>query len=1666
MKKIFAVIIPILSMVGGYLIFNNFKKDIKNEVNAETPVSLKYDFSSGESWSVPSSVVTSIKEYSSSIYHDGSKNSYHLKFVNKANESQISSGTTQTLVGGATYDISYWVRSKDSTQKGTIQLCLFNNINPDKYYRFKTFTLNDSSTLSEWTEVKNRFIVPSDFTSIRASFIVSSIECEFYIDDLTFTPIENPDIMAKHTSFVADDSGNYGFFKKAGSLYQGKILELDEYDYYSIKLATTSNGKATVKFIDYRGQIIGSFDKNLTSGNNELVFKAPSCTYALLEVNELPSSYVLSKIGCNNIIKTDYNSEKNNLGTPFAVNQLEGAKHGFGYYISKYNCKNTKYPNFYYTGLGASSSFYFEPNKHFVFEYYIKVLNADSGFAFGNNLLLRPEHEFTNQDIYNINMFESTLVDDRQSVCTDGVLTGVYDGKWHKVTKIINPTAKSYIQFYWDVKDKTKGADVYIDEFKVTWCYSKYNLNSLDYVGEELNLYEYEDYSFTKKPTETISKIENSKLYIDGEVTSPIIYLEPNHYHYMKNESITRMAKSHLDLYSTYFGGLNYMWKKENGVEYIDYEEFDKSIYDLLSNGPNVRIMVNFGMFAPDWWALENPDEISLIYKSTTQTVRPSNNFSPDVANGVSYSSKKFIEEASNVLRQIYAHMKQQDYYNSIFALKISAGRTYEWMNYGMGTDFPGQLGDYAECSISAFKDYLKGKYGTISKLNSAWSSSYASFDAVQAPTYTERTSNSAGNTFFKNQKMVDFNLFVSEASSDMLLAFAKLMKELSENKKIVGAYNGYVWLGGSYTMIGTCHSTFDKVLTSPYIDFLASPLNYGERVLGQTSAFMTLNESVRANGKLYILEDDNRTSMAFKNNLGNDESDSLNTALGVAFNMDETIKYQKSDFANEFINGTGMWYYDMSGNWFDNDQYYQMLALEKDEMDYSNSQNINYVNDVALFVDETTNAYVASNSNTYCDQTLGYAYTYFRKELSRIGAGYDVYSMSTLKQGKVPNHKINIFTGVVNADDEDRAAINGLKKDGNILIFCGPTGYGNNNSWSASNISNLVGMTINNIDKSYGMRVKVTYNGIRSISYGAGGTSANYSTRINDNSVTKMGELTTKKYFTSYYTGLGMKDMGSWTSVYSSAWNVPAEVIRFFMNKAGAHIYNTDASDVIYSNSNYVGITASAAGQKAIKLPSSSAVYDVFAGKYISNTPVSEFSIKLDTFETKVFRLEEAKATVSIDVGNGPVSNQYSYGATINLQAADKQYYNFDGFYSGDTLISDSKQYSYTVQGPDTIVAKYTPKHYSIIFKDNGNIIKTCNYTIENQSSVSAPTLQEKENFVYRWEDYTLFSNETIIVNAVWTEARKYTISIDLGNGPVSNVYTNGDTIRLQASDKQYYNFAGFYSGNTLISESKDYTYYVHGDDTIVAKYTPKQYSIIFKDDGNVVKTCSYTIENQSSVSAPTLQEKEHFTYQWEDYTLFSSETITVNSVWTENEKHTVTFKNGNTAYSTIEVYDGESIPANLLPTNPIGETEFLGWKLNDELFNISTKITSDITLNASFAAPISYYTLTFKVDDAVVKIVENLQEGDVYFISTVTKPSKPGYTFEGWFTNGSKAGTSYTVSGDAVFVARFTENKKPESNNSSFGCFSSLSSISLLTTFVSSLGIVALCLKKKKEI
>ena len=74
----------------------------------------------------------------------------------------------------------------------------------------------------------------------------------------------------------------------------------------------------------------------------------------------------------------------------------------------------------------------------------------------------------------------------------------------------------------------------------------------------------------------------NSKLYIDGEVTSPIIYLEPNHYHYMKNESITRMAKSHLDLYSTYFGGLNYMWKKENGVEYIDYEEFDKSIYDLL----------------------------------------------------------------------------------------------------------------------------------------------------------------------------------------------------------------------------------------------------------------------------------------------------------------------------------------------------------------------------------------------------------------------------------------------------------------------------------------------------------------------------------------------------------------------------------------------------------------------------------------------------------------------------------------------------------------------------------------------------------------------------------------------------------------------------------------------------------------------------------------------------------------------------------------------------------------------------------------------------------------------------------------------------------------------------------------------------------------------------
>jgi hypothetical protein len=83
---------------------------------------------------------------------------------------------------------------------------------------------------------------------------------------------------------------------------------------------------------------------------------------------------------------------------------------------------------------------------------------------------------------------------------------------------------------------------------------------------------------------------------------------------------------------------------------------------------------------------------------------------------------------------------------------------------------------------------------------------------------------------------------------------------------------------------------------------------------------------------------------------------------------------------------------------------------------------------------------------------------------------------------------------------------------------------------------------------------------------------------------------------------GLTVKNMGDWTSVFSSAPMVPKEIIRNLASKAGCHVY-TDHPGQTFAAKNYFGLYSHKTGKCEVKLPYRSKVTEVFTNELITES-------------------------------------------------------------------------------------------------------------------------------------------------------------------------------------------------------------------------------------------------------------------------------------------------------------------------------------------------------------------------------------------------------------------------------------------------------------------------------
>lgn len=146
-----------------------------------------------------------------------------------------------------------------------------------------------------------------------------------------------------------------------------------------------------------------------------------------------------------------------------------------------------------------------------------------------------------------------------------------------------------------------------------------------------------------------------------------------------------------------------------------------------------------------------------------------------------------------------------------------------------------------------------------------------------------------------------------------------------------------------------------------------------------------------------------------------------------------------------------------------------------------------------------------------------------------------------------------------------------------------------------------------------------------------------------------------------------------------------------------------------------------------------------------------------------------------------------------------------------------------------------------------------------------------------------------------------------------------------------------------------------------------------------------------------------------------------TYKEIQDETVEYTVTFdSDGGSLIDPIIIDEGSKVTK---PTDPIKEGyEFLGWYLNDKLFDFNTKINSNTKLSAKWKVikvEDTTHTITFKVDDKTTN--ELVVEGNK--VTKPTDPVKEDFNFIGWYLGDVLFNFNNEVTKDLVLEAKFEE-------------------------------------------
>ena len=630
-----------------------------------------------------------------------------------------------------------------------------------------------------------------------------------------------------------------------------------------------------------------------------------------------------------------------------------------------------------------------------------------------------------------------------------------------------------------------------------------------------------------------------------------------------------------------------------------DYSQLDQRVMMVLQANPQAVFFPRLYLHAPRWWSERHPDDLVLMDPGDGKPV-------PFIHSGdkltPSWASETWRRDTVEGLRRLIAHIEASPYADRVIGYHLASGTTEEWMMWG-GNE--GQWVDYSPVNLARFRQWLRARYANDAGLRQAWHDGEVTLATAAIPTRRQREHTDLGalRDPAKEQAVIDFYRYNSDLVAETIQQFAGAVKGFTRREKVVGFFYGYLLqLCGEQRQQNAGHLALEKVLACPDVDFVTSPTSYAFRQLGGegTSHFMSLLGSVQAHGKLWFDENDIRTSL----------SGGKVGEWGRPADVDGDIIQQDKELANVITNGTAQWWFDVGANKYNDPRLMQRIGELTQAATRAQALDRTPVDEVAMVVDETSLCYLRVADPLGASLLVSQL-----PALQRLGAPVGHYLASDLP--RLTRHKLFLIMTSFAPSAEQRRAVEALKRDGHVLVFCYVPGLYRDGQVDEAAMAEFTGIKLRLSREPQALRV--TLQGGHALTEGLAGSNYGVDRQTEpvcfaeDPAAEVLGTLPGGQ------PGLAMRKYPAWTAVHTAAPMLPTGLLRALAAQAGVHLY-VDTPDVVWASRDLLAVCVKDGGKRTIHLPGPRKVSDLYTGAEVAEGAV--FEADFAPLATRVFRL------------------------------------------------------------------------------------------------------------------------------------------------------------------------------------------------------------------------------------------------------------------------------------------------------------------------------------------------------------------------------------------------------------------------------------------------------------